>query len=104
MCLTVNTFLIGGPRTTVSRPVIHGPLERRNPLHRAGFGSTATGIRTPVSAVRGRRPSPLDDGGWMRQAILAGGGASALASDMLAPFNGRWSREVGCESRAVPPL
>ena len=24
---------------------------------------TATGIRTPVSAVRGRRPSPLDDGG-----------------------------------------
>ncbi len=25
--------------------------------------STATGIRTPVSAVRGRRPSPLDDGG-----------------------------------------
>src|SRR4051794_41923619 len=25
--------------------------------------NTATGIRTPVSAVRGRRPSPLDDGG-----------------------------------------
>ena len=25
--------------------------------------STATGIRTPVSAVRGRRPSPLDDSG-----------------------------------------
>ena len=24
---------------------------------------TATGIRTPVSAVRGRRPSPLDDSG-----------------------------------------
>src|SRR5918997_8877 len=30
---------------------------------RALLGSTATGIRTPVSAVRGRRPSPLDDGG-----------------------------------------
>ena len=29
----------------------------------AALGSTATGIRTPVSAVRGRRPSPLDDGG-----------------------------------------
>ena len=28
--------------------------------------STATGIRTPVSAVRGRRPSPLDDGGSAR--------------------------------------
>ena len=31
-------------------------------------GSTATGIRTPVSAVRGRRPSPLDDGGERGQA------------------------------------
>src|SRR4051812_25377559 len=39
------------------------PLERRTPARRAGFASTATGIRTPVSAVRGRRPSPLDDGG-----------------------------------------
>jgi hypothetical protein len=28
-----------------------------------GWGSTATGIRTRVSAVRGRRPSPLDDSG-----------------------------------------
>ena len=27
------------------------------------FVSTATGIRTRVSAVRGRRPSPLDDSG-----------------------------------------
>ena len=30
---------------------------------RQSRASTATGIRTPVSAVRGRRPSPLDDGG-----------------------------------------
>ena len=37
--------------------------ERRNPPVQAGFGGTATGIRTPVSAVRGRRPSPLDDSG-----------------------------------------
>ncbi len=37
--------------------------ERQNPAARAGLASTATGIRTPVSAVRGRRPSPLDDGG-----------------------------------------
>ena len=66
--------------------------------------STATGIRTPVSAVRGRRPSPLDDGGWMRQAILAAGGARGSGSVMLVAFNGRWSREVGCKSRAVPPL
>src|SRR3954451_9221819 len=32
-------------------------------LHLQGFCSTATGIRTPVSAVRGRRPGPLDDSG-----------------------------------------
>jgi hypothetical protein len=38
-------------------------LRRRKPAGGAGFVSTATGIRTPVSAVRGRRPSPLDDGG-----------------------------------------
>ena len=33
----------------------------------AGFRGTATGIRTPVSAVRGRRPSPLDDSGRNRR-------------------------------------
>ncbi|MEA2528321.1 MAG: hypothetical protein QOF73_5548, partial [Thermomicrobiales bacterium] len=32
-------------------------------LCRAKKRGTATGIRTPVSAVRGRRPSPLDDSG-----------------------------------------
>jgi integrase len=35
----------------------------RNPRQYRGFRSTATGIRTRVSAVRGRRPSPLDDSG-----------------------------------------
>src|SRR3954447_25233734 len=40
-----------------------GATERRKPATRASFLSAATGIRTPVSAVRGRRPSPLDDGG-----------------------------------------
>ena len=33
------------------------------PAWKTGFRGTATGIRTPVSAVRGRRPSPLDDSG-----------------------------------------
>jgi hypothetical protein len=37
--------------------------ERENPAICGAFQGTATGIRTPVSAVRGRRPSPLDDGG-----------------------------------------
>src|ERR1700744_5113426 len=39
--------------------------------------STATGIRTRVTAVRGRRPSPLDDSGaryLTRVAIQAGRG------------------------------
>jgi hypothetical protein len=36
---------------------------KENPAICGAFVSTATGIRTPVSAVRGRCPSPLDDGG-----------------------------------------
>ena len=36
------------------------PYLRRHPGNQA---STATGIRTRVSAMRGRRPSPLDDSG-----------------------------------------
>ena len=49
-------------RTTVAPPNTLKP-ERENPAYSRAFESTATGIRTPVSAVRGRRPSPLDDGG-----------------------------------------
>ncbi len=41
----------------------HGAPARAGGARPAGVASTATGIRTPVSAVRGRRPSPLDDGG-----------------------------------------
>ena len=40
-----------------------GARTAETPVFYRGFRSTATGIRTPVSAVRGRRPSPLDDGG-----------------------------------------
>src|SRR3954466_15249023 len=57
------------------------PLNARNPARGAGFRSTATGIRTPVSAVRGRRPSPLDDGGK---------GTFRVAS-ALGPTSGRGS-------------
>jgi hypothetical protein len=46
--------------------------EREKPAQGASFGSTATGIRTPVSAVRGRRPSPLDDGGQRRASVAMG--------------------------------
>jgi hypothetical protein len=42
-------------------------LRRENPRFLGGSLSTATGIRTRVSAMRGRRPSPLDDSGAMGQ-------------------------------------
>src|SRR5215217_9456086 len=47
-------------------------LERKNPPNWRAFASTATGIRTPVSAVRGRCPSPLDDGGASAARIAKG--------------------------------
>ena len=46
-----------------ARTVARTRLNKRKPRILRVFRSTATGIRTPVSAVRGRRPSPLDDGG-----------------------------------------
>ena len=45
---------------------LSGSPERRKPENRAisrASVSTATGIRTPVFTMRGRRPSPLDDSG-----------------------------------------
>ena len=50
-----------------------GPLLLTTKPALQGFGSTATGIRTPVSAVRGRRPSPLDDSGRNRSLRVAKG-------------------------------
>jgi hypothetical protein len=32
-------------------------------LHRKSFSGAPTGIRTPVLALKGLRPGPLDDGG-----------------------------------------
>ena len=56
--------------------------------------STATGIRTPVSAVRGRRPSPLDDGGAPTRDCSGGRrGCPRVAVGCTRSF-GRWSREV----------
>jgi hypothetical protein len=64
----VSDALAGPQRERPARPTFPiafpaAPSERRKPrVCRASVG-TATGIRTRVSAVRGRRPSPLDDGG-----------------------------------------
>lgn len=50
-------------RRAASRWSIVGPRTRNVPADRF---DAATGIRTRVSAVRGRRPRPLDDGGAVR--------------------------------------
>lgn len=49
-----------GQLATADRAFTRPPLERRNPRQGEGFASTATEIRTPVSAVRGHYcvPSP----------------------------------------------
>jgi hypothetical protein len=62
---------VPGARAVHSR--CHSARSRRGkPRRKPGFRSTATGIRTPVSAVRGRRPSPLDDGGRTRDTLATG--------------------------------
>src|SRR4029078_12201709 len=64
------------PRTALLRTV--ADTEREKPRHTGTFGflehflrGTATGIRTPVSGLRIRRPSPLDDSGerWVSLAV-----------------------------------
>jgi hypothetical protein len=57
--------------------------------------STATGIRTPVSAVRGRRPSPLDDGGAQPGTVAAAHRAVRVRASpplMRHAFVRAWSR------------
>src|SRR5205807_1210218 len=54
----------GTDRGLVGADVHHRFIQPLADCESAGaFTSTATGIRTRVSAVRGRRPSPLDDSG-----------------------------------------
>jgi hypothetical protein len=63
-------------RTPRGPSVAPDSLRSGNPALCGASLSTATGIRTPVSAVRGRRPSPLDDSGARpprRVADAAGG-------------------------------
>jgi hypothetical protein len=71
-----NSTVAGGSSVPSNRPRItrfsnpmftqaftQSPYDRRKPRGYGTLGGTATGIRTRVSAVRGRRPSPLDDSG-----------------------------------------
>jgi hypothetical protein len=53
--------------------------------------STANGIRTRVTAVRGRRPSPLDDGG-------------VVLSDPVEAIKGLQSRGFSLRRPGGPPV
>src|SRR5581483_5421808 len=68
--------LIGYGRIWPKRSKTDQALIGSNPRFLGGFVSTATGIRTPVSAMRGRRPSPLDDSGALGTGIDASRAAS----------------------------
>jgi hypothetical protein len=83
-CVTVALAQLGqrGPMVQSGSPVYDGgtpsnadgqPTSPRFERAREGPRSTATGIRTPVSAVRGRRPSPLDDSGASNAVTVAKG-------------------------------
>ena len=48
-------------------------LEKKKPLHLERPGAP-TGIRTPVLALKGLRPSPLDDGGSEGHFTIHAGG------------------------------
>jgi hypothetical protein len=54
-CVQIALSCLSSPGSALSK--------QKNPRISGGFLSTATGIRTRVTAVRGRRPSPLDDSG-----------------------------------------
>lgn len=77
-------------RTSSARaPATRSSPKRRNPRRARASRGTATGIRTRVSAVRGRRPSPLDDSGAGRGFIAAGGAVRRLVNrarrDVVGP-------------------
>ncbi len=70
---------------TVALTVAHEAQERQEPRGCGAPRGTATGIRTPVSAVRGRRPSPLDDGGADRPRVAIGRSLARPPSPARAP-------------------
>ena len=70
------------------------PGQRESPAFAGLSRSTATGIRTPVSAVRGRRPSPLDDSGRTCALRLSGARSKRVAKRCARPACGpsHWRR------------
>src|SRR5919112_3005923 len=81
-----------------AHPGAHGVQKAKNPALSRAFVSTATGIRTPVSAVRGRRPSPLDDGGAWPLRVASEPTASGPAGSLL------WGPRRWAPGVPLPPL
>jgi hypothetical protein len=74
--------------------------DNKKALHLQGLlEDTANGIRTRVTAVRGRRPSPLDDGGVVLDDL-----AEAIKGPWLPGSSPRDSqRGCRCDIFAGPP-
>src|SRR5271157_1113603 len=77
-------------------PFPQRPERQENARFLGRLVSTATGIRTRVSAMRGRRPSPLDDSG----AKSVGSRLAKRSERVMPPSAGI----VGPERTCSPPL
>ena len=58
-----SLVLVGAPRGFEYHPLNEGHGSNKKRLIAQAIFSAPTGIRTPVVALKGLRPSPLDDGG-----------------------------------------
>jgi hypothetical protein len=99
-----------GPcRRELTRGLTRAAPETRKAPYPRGASSTATGIRTRVSAMRGRRPSPLDDSGAQsaasRLAKRSGRHQPPALSQRRARSAGRrQGRRGSCDIFASRPL
>ena len=65
------------------RGLCAAPHKQKNRLTAVVLFGVPTGIRTPVTAVKGRCPRPLDDGDLRAIQALCGGGNRDRTGDLL---------------------
>ena len=63
----MQSFFVSAPRRFECHPLNggYGFTKQKSPGMQSFFVSAPTEIRTPVLALKGLRPGPLDDGGWL---------------------------------------